>query len=101
MGGQLLVVLIWLLFSCGEWGLLSGCDVQTSHCSVFSCFRTQALVGAGFSSCGSRALEHRLNSCGRKAHLLHGIWDLPRSGIELVSPALAGGFFTTEPQGKP
>ena len=30
--------------------------------------------------------------------------DLPDSGIEpvsLVSPALAGGFFTTEPPGKP
>ena len=28
-------------------------------------------------------------------------WDLPDPGIELVSPALAGGFFTTEPPGKP
>ena len=27
--------------------------------------------------------------------------DLPDLGIELVSPALAGGFFTTEPPGKP
>ena len=27
-------------------------------------------------------------------------WDLPRSGIEPMSPALAGGFFTTEPPGK-
>ena len=29
------------------------------------------------------------------------MWDLPRSGIEPVSPALAGGFFTTESPGKP
>ena len=28
------------------------------------------------------------------------MWDLPRSGIEPVFPALAGGFFTTEPPGK-
>ena len=31
-------------------------------------------------------------------------WDLPDPGIEPVSPvspALAGGFFTTEPPGKP
>ena len=28
------------------------------------------------------------------------MWDLPRPGIELVSPALAGGFLTTEPPGK-
>ena len=27
--------------------------------------------------------------------------DLPKSGIEPPSPALAGGFFTTEPTGKP
>ena len=27
--------------------------------------------------------------------------DLPDSGIELASPALAGGFFTAEPHGKP
>ena len=29
------------------------------------------------------------------------MWGLPRSGIELVSPALAGRFLTTEPPGKP
>ena len=27
--------------------------------------------------------------------------DLPNLGIEPTSPALAGGFFTTEPPGKP
>jgi len=31
--------------------------------------------------------------------LLHG--DLPDLGIEPMSPALAGRFFTTEPPGKP
>ena len=29
------------------------------------------------------------------------MWDLPGPGIEPVSPALAVGFFTTEPPGKP
>ena len=29
------------------------------------------------------------------------MWDLPGPGIEPVSPALAGRFFTTEPRGKP
>ena len=28
------------------------------------------------------------------------MWDLPNPGIEPVFPALAGGFFTTEPPGK-
>ena len=29
------------------------------------------------------------------------MWDIPGLGIEPVSPALAGEFFTTEPPGKP
>ena len=29
------------------------------------------------------------------------MWDHPESRIKPVSPALAGGFFTTEPPGKP
>ena len=55
----------------------------------------------GFSSCGSRALERRLNSCGSWALLLRGMWDLPGPGLEPMYPPLAGGFLTTEPRGKP
>ena len=29
------------------------------------------------------------------------MWDLPGPEIKPMSPALAGGFFTTVPQGKP
>ena len=54
----------------------------------------------GFSSCSSWALRHRLHSCGTQAQLLRGIWDLPGSGIEPTSPALAGGFLTTKPPRK-
>ena len=43
-------------------------------------------------------LEHRLNSRGTQ--LLLGMWDLPGSGNEIESPALADGFFTTELPGK-
>ena len=53
------------------------------------------------SNCGFQALEHRLNICGILSQLLRGMWDPPTSEIEPVSPALASGFFTTEPQGKP
>ena len=58
------------------------------------------------SNCGSWTLENRLNGCGTWAYLLHGpyglgLWVLPRPEIESVSPALAEGFFTTEPPGKP
>ena len=76
-----------------------------------------------FSSCGDRGplfiaargpltvaaslvAEHRLqtrrlSSCGSRAQLPCGMWDLPRPGLEPVSPALAGGFSTTAPPGKP
>ena len=43
----------------------------------------------------------RLSSCGARAQLLRGMWDLPRPGLEPVSPALAGRFSTTAPPGKP
>ena len=76
-----------------------------------------------FSSCGERGplfiavrrpltiaaslvAEHRLHtrrlsSCGSRAQLLCGMWDLPRPGLEPVPPALAGRFSTTVPPGKP
>ena len=63
--------------------------------------RASVFVAHGLGSYGFQALEHRLNSCGTWAYLLHGMWDLPGSGIEPMSCALAGGFFTTEPPGKP
>ena len=40
-----------------------------------------------------RLQTHRLSSCGSRAQPLCGMWDPPRSGLEPVSPALAGGFF--------
>ena len=38
---------------------------------------------------------------GGRAELLYSTWDLPGPGMEPTSPSLAGGFFTTEPPGKP
>ena len=43
----------------------------------------------------------RLSSCGSQAQLLRSMWDLPRPGLEPVTPALAGRFSTTVPPGKP
>ena len=45
-----------------------------------------------FSSCGHQGL---LSSCGGLAQPPHGMWDLPRPGTELVSPAQQGRFLTT------
>ena len=63
--------------------------------------QASAGVACGRSSCGPWALEHRLNSCGTQAWLLRGRWDLLGWQREPVSSALSGGFFTTEPPGKP
>ena len=43
----------------------------------------------------------RLSSCGSRAQLLRGMWDLPRPGLEPLSPASAGRFSTAAPPGKP
>ena len=51
------------------------------------------------SSCNFRAPEHRFNNCGTWTYLLCSMWVLPGPGIKSVSPALAGGFFITEPPG--
>ena len=69
-------------------GAYSPVQRAASHCSGFSC-------------CGAQALGHVDSSCGTQAQLLCGLWDLPGSGIESVSLALAGRFFTTKPPGKP
>ena len=48
-----------------------------------------------------RLQRHRLSNCGSRAQLFRGMWDLPRPGLEPVSPALAGRLSTTAPPGKP
>ena len=85
-------------------------------CWVFVSVRGLSLVGASGGHSSSRyaglslsrplVAEHRLQTrrlsdCGSRAQLLCGMWDLPRPGLEPVSPALAGRFSTTAPPGKP
>ena len=74
--------------SCGKWGPL------------FIAVRGPLTVAT------SLVVEHRLqtrrlSSCGSQAQPLCGMRDLPGPGHEPVSPALAGGFLTTAPLGKP
>ena len=88
-------------FRCCTWafsrraGATLHCGAWASHCSGFSCCGAWALcawasvvVARGLRSCGSRALEHRFSSCGTRAQLLCGMWNLPRPGIEPVPPAV-------------
>ena len=74
--------------SCGKWGPL------------FIAVRGLLTIAASLVA-EHRLQTRRLSSCGSRAQLLRGMWDLPRPGLEPVSPALAGRFSTTVPPGKP
>ena len=79
------------------------CGVRASHCGGFSCVaqvQGLRLWHTGSVTAAPEALELRLSSCDAWARLLRVMWDLPVSGIEPVSPALGGRFFTAEPRGK-
>ena len=113
------VIFLWLLFfSFFFFKELLYLSIYLFLAVLGLCFCARA-----FSSCGKRGplfitvhgplttvaslvAEHRLqtrrlSSCGSRAQLLRGMWDLPRPGLEPVSPALAGRFSTTVPPGKP
>ena len=74
--------------SCGKWGPL------------FIAVRGPLTIAASLVA-EHRLQTRRLSNCGSRAQLLRGMWDLPRPGLEPVSPALAGRFSTTAPPGKP
>ena len=97
------IAALGLFSSCGERGLLQ-CGVQAPNCAtaLVAGLWLQGMAASGvaaqwLSSCGSRALEQGLSSCGAWTELLCNVWVLPGSEIQPVSPALASGFFTTEP----
>ena len=85
------------------------CSVQAFHSGGFSSCRARALghVGLTVVACGSIVATLRLYGTG-SVLVAHGLscftlrmWDLPGPGVKPVSSALAAGFFTTEPPGKP
>ena len=78
----LFLVVLHLRCCAGLSLVVVSCGTKASHCGGFSC-------------CRERALEHRLSSCGAGAQMLHGLWNLPRPGINPMSPALAGRFLST------
>ena len=80
--------------SCGERGPLF-ITVRESHYHYRDITIAASLVAE------HRLQTRRLSSCGSRAQLLRGMWDLPRPGLEPVSPALTGRFSTTAPPGKP
>ena len=119
--------LIWYFFKeMGRWlfFLMKGFSFfKNLFIYLFMAVLGLRFCARAFSSCGRRGplfiavrrpltiaaslvAEHRLqtrrlSSCGSRAQLLRGMWDLPRPGLEPVSPALPGRFSTTAPPGKP
>ena len=79
---QVLVAAVRPSLVAGSWSS-SSCGTCASRCSGFS-WRLK--------SAGLVVVAMGLPRC---------IWDLPGPGIELMSPALAGGFFTNEPSRRP
>ena len=73
--------------SCSKWGPL------------FIAVRGPLTIAASLVA-EHRLQTCRLSSCGSRVQLLRGMWDLPRPGLEPVSPALAGRFSTTAPPGE-
>ena len=76
---------LWLPWA----GVILPWSVQASQCDGFS-YGAQASVVAAYG----------LSGCSVRAYLLRGMWHLPRSGIELMSPALAGRSLPIAPPGK-
>ena len=87
---------LWAFLLLWWAGATLPCGVWVSHCGGFSCCGAWAP-----GTWASVVVAHGLSSCGVQAQLLRGMWDLPGPGLKPVSPALAGGFLTTVPPGKP
>ena len=89
------LLLLRLFSGCGERRLLSSCGLLIAVASLaeYGCqgMWFSVVTGPGLQSTGSRFADQ----------VLSGMWDLPGSGIESVSPALAGRFFTIDPPKKP
>ena len=69
------------------------------RCTAFSLWWL-LLCSTGSRQWASVVGALRLSSGGTWGQLLHGMWNLPKPGIEPVSPVLAGGFLSTVPPGK-
>ena len=69
--------------------------MQAFHCGGVSC---GADAVGSWASAVSVVLARGLRSCGTGSQLPSGMWDLSKSVIEPVSPALQGEFLTTRHQ---
>ena len=91
------------------WPFLAGPALLQSWCPGFSSLWLLLLRNTGprvlalqqSRRVGSVAVAHKLNSWRHGLRGSEAFEILPGSGVEPMSSAPAGGFFTTEPPGKP
>ena len=99
---HLFIVAVLGLHGCAGFSLLvvSGgyplVAVRGILTAVASLVAEQGLQGPRASAVAAPRLY-----CGAWVQMLCSLGDLPRSGVDPLSPALAGGFFATEPPGVP
>ena len=77
-----------------------GCRRPSLWCMGFTLQWLVLLPSLGLGMWASVVAARGFRSWGAWAWLLPGMWNLPRPGIEPMSPALAGEFLTTGPRGK-
>ena len=82
---------------CSQQGLLSKL-VLGLLTAVAALVGTQA-VGLWASEAAASGLQAL--GWGLSSRLLHGMWDVPKPGVKLVSLALQGGFLASGPPGSP
>ena len=85
----------WAFSSCSQQGL---CIIVVCRLLIVGAslsFWSTGSMHVAFSSFGSQTLERKLRGCDPRAWLLPSMWDLPRPGIEPISPVLAGRFLST------
>ena len=105
-----MILLIWLFFwlrwvfvavqgfffyNCGEWRLLPSCDAWASHGSGLFCCKAWAPGHTGFRSCSTWAQQLWFTGLVAPWHV-----GSSRTGLQPMSPALAGGCPSTVPPGK-
>ena len=82
----ILFIYFWLCWlSLLPLGFFSGCIIP-GRLSGFSAWASPVAEHRLWGVWASGAPEHRLSSCAARVSLLHAMWDLPRSGIEPMSP---------------
>ena len=87
--------LCWVFVSVRGLSLVAASGGRSSsRCAGLSLSRPLLLQSTGSRRAGSVIVAHG-PSCSA------AMWDLPRPGLEPMSPALAGRFSTTAPPGKP